>query len=68
MAISEAEVPGDPKTRLFVWQHRHNPPPIIRKSWNTFAMLAPLERIEDDPIYGHGLKRRERKQAATDNA
>lgn len=52
--------PGDPQTRLFVWQHRHNPLPIIRTSWNTFAMLAPLERIEDDPIYGNGLKRREK--------
>jgi ribonuclease HII len=46
--------PADPKTRLFVWQHRHNPPYIIRKSWNTFSMLAPLEHIEDDPIYSRG--------------
>lgn len=52
--------PGDPQTRYFVWQHRHNPPPIVRKSWNTFAMLAPLERIEDDPIYGRGLRRLEK--------
>jgi len=52
--------PGDPQTRYFVWQHRHNPPPIVRTSWNTFAMLAPLERIEDDPIYGRGLNRREK--------
>ncbi len=52
--------PADPQTRLFVWQHRHNPPPIVRTSWNTFAMLAPLERIEDDPIYGRGLRRLEK--------
>lgn len=43
--------PGDPATRRFVWQHRHNPPPIVRTSWNTFKVLAPLERLEDDPLY-----------------
>jgi len=43
--------PGDPATRLFVWQHRHNPLPIIRQSWNTFKVLSQLERIEDDPLY-----------------
>lgn len=43
--------PGDPKTRLFVWQHRHNPPPIIRTSWQTYKTLVSLETIEDDPLY-----------------
>lgn len=43
--------PADPKTRLFVWQHRHAPPPIIRTSWHTFKTLALLEDIESDPIY-----------------
>ncbi len=43
--------PGDPKTRLFVWKHRFNPPPIVRTSWNTYKTLAPLERIEDDYLY-----------------
>lgn len=44
--------PGDPKTRLFVWQHRHNPLPIIRTSWQTFKTLAVLDSIEEDPLYG----------------
>jgi ribonuclease HII len=44
--------PGDPKTRLFVWQHRNNPLPIIRTSWNTFKTLSILDSIEDDPLYG----------------
>ncbi len=43
--------PADPKTRLFVWQHRHNPPPIVRTSWQTYKMLSLLSRIEDDPLY-----------------
>jgi ribonuclease HII len=43
--------PGDPATRLYVWQHRHNPPPIIRKSWNTFKTLSLLESIEDDWLF-----------------
>lgn len=43
--------PGDPATRRFVWQYRHNPLPIIRQSWNTFKVLSSLERIEDDPLY-----------------
>ncbi len=43
--------PADPKTRLFVWEHRHNPLPIIRTSWNTFKTLSILDSIEDDPIY-----------------
>lgn len=50
--------PADPATRLFVWQHRHNPVPIIRTSWNTFKTLSLLERIEDDPIYGRILTKK----------
>jgi ribonuclease HII len=42
--------PGDPKTRLFVWQHRHNPVPIIRTSWNTFKTLVNLNSIDEDPL------------------
>lgn len=57
--------PADPKTRLFVWQNRYNPPPIIRKSWNTFKMIVQLERIEDDPIYERCLKNF-RRQAIAD--
>lgn len=48
--------PGDPKTRLFVWQHRLNPPPIVRTSWNTYKTLAPLARIEDDYFYSRSRK------------
>lgn len=43
--------PGDPKTRLFVWHHRHNPLPIIRTSWKTFKVLVNLPTIEDDPLH-----------------
>lgn len=43
--------PGDPQTRLYVWQHRHNPPPIVRTSWNTYKMLVNLESIDDDALY-----------------
>lgn len=43
--------PADPKTRLFVWKNRHNPPPIVRTSWNTFKMLVGLQNIEDDAVY-----------------
>lgn len=43
--------PGDSLTRLFVWQHRSNPLPIIRTSWNTFKVLSQLQNIEDDIIY-----------------
>lgn len=43
--------PADPKTRLFVWQHRHKPLPIMRTSWSTYKTLSALERIEDDIIY-----------------
>lgn len=42
--------PGDPQTRLFVWKHRADPPPIIRTSWQTYKHLAGLESIEDDTI------------------
>jgi ribonuclease HII len=40
--------PADPKTRLFVWKHRKNPPPIIRTSWNTFRHLSSLRSFEED--------------------
>ncbi len=40
--------PGDPKTRTYVFTHRHAPTPIIRQSWNTFKTLRQLESIEDD--------------------
>jgi ribonuclease HII len=42
--------PADPKTRFFVWQHRLNPLPIIRTSWNTFKTLVNLASITDDPV------------------
>lgn len=51
--------PGDPQTRLFVWQHRHNPPPIVRTSWNTYKTLALLDAIEDDPLYRRIRKKQE---------
>ena len=39
-------------TRRFVWQHRHNPPPIVRTSWHYFkVILSQLERFEHDPLY-----------------
>jgi len=41
--------PGDPRTRMFVWKHRHEPVPIIRTSWRTFKTLAALDSICDDP-------------------
>lgn len=43
--------PGDPRTRTYVFTHRHAPTPIIRQSWNTFKTLRELERIEDDYWY-----------------
>lgn len=43
--------PGDPKTRHFVWTHRHNPLPIIRTSWQTYKTLALLNNIHDDYPY-----------------
>jgi ribonuclease HII len=48
--------PGDPKTRLFVWQHRNNPLAIIRTSWKTFKTLSVLEKIEDDQLYSRTKK------------
>ncbi len=42
--------PGDPKTRLFVWKHRNNPPVIVRQSWKTFKQLSKLKNIEQDYI------------------
>lgn len=53
--------PGDPQTRLFVWQHRDNPPPIIRQSWSTFKTLSILASIEDDLIYGR-VKNKSKKK------
>ena len=47
--------PGDPTTRLFVWQHRKDPLPIIRQSWNTFKTLSALDNIEDDYWYARKL-------------
>ncbi len=49
--------PGDPRTRKFVWEHRHNPLPIIRTSWNTFKTLVALDNYEDDPLYQMRLKK-----------
>jgi ribonuclease HII len=43
--------PADPRTRKFVWIHRKNPLPIIRKSWNTYRVLSKLQKLEDDLIY-----------------
>jgi ribonuclease HII len=42
--------PGDPLTRKYVWETRNDPPPIVRRSWNTFKHLSSLERLEDDLI------------------
>lgn len=49
--------PGDPKTRLYVWRNRHDPTPIIRQSWRTFAALSRLECIEDDPLCRRSLSK-----------
>jgi len=49
--------PADPKTRLFVWQHRHDQLPIIRTSWSTYKTLSALERIEEDTIYSRVLNK-----------
>lgn len=43
--------PADPATRKFVWEHRHNPPPIIRTSWNTYKTLAQLNDLKKDLVY-----------------
>lgn len=50
--------PADPATRLFVWNHKDNPLPIIRKSWNTFKTLSVLENIEDDFIFSKSLQKK----------
>jgi ribonuclease HII len=47
--------PADPKTRLFVWQNRHNPLPIIRTSWNTFKTILKMIVFMDE------LKRKQKK-------
>lgn len=57
--------PGDPKTRLFVWNHRKNPLPIIRQSWNTYKTLSQIETIEDDWLY---KQRKDRKKAQVQSA
>ena len=44
--------PADPRTRRYVWEHRHSPPSIIRTTWRTYQHLCRLSRIEDDSIYG----------------
>jgi ribonuclease HII len=44
--------PGDPKTRHFIWKHRHDPLPIIRITWRTYKDISRLKRIEDDRICG----------------
>lgn len=53
--------PADPKTRLFVWQNRKNPLPIIRQSWNTFKVLSKLKKIEHDVIYSRVLNNKKLK-------
>ena len=61
--------PGDPKTRLFVWKHRNNPPIIVRKSWKTFKHLAQLENIEHDYIcyrYYQKIKHKEAMKVHAD--
>ncbi|MGE0207084.1 MAG: ribonuclease HII [Candidatus Babeliales bacterium] len=55
--------PADPKTRFFVWQHRQNPLPIIRKSWNTFKTLVKLTSITQDPLYK--IKKKKAKDQIT---
>jgi ribonuclease HII len=54
--------PADPKTRLFVWQHRHDQLPIIRTSWSTYKALSVLEHIEDDAIYYRSLHSNKKTQ------
>lgn len=53
--------PGDPQTRFFVWQHRHNPLPIIRTSWNTYKTLLALDNIDDDWLYARKNKTKENR-------
>ncbi|MGE0009817.1 MAG: ribonuclease HII [Candidatus Babeliales bacterium] len=52
--------PGDPKTRLYVWKHRHKPTPIIRTSWNTFKTLSIIDSIEQDWLF---IARNNKKQS-----
>lgn len=40
--------PGDPATRRFVWTHRKNPPPIVRRSWKTYKDLSCIEDLGQD--------------------
>lgn len=48
--------PGDPRTRLFVWQNRKSPPVCVRQSWNTFKTLSICKKPEDDWILKRYLK------------
>jgi ribonuclease HII len=54
--------PGDPATRLFVWKNRHSPPPIVRKSWETFLVLSGLNDIADDPSRARNTARLSQKK------
>jgi ribonuclease HII len=49
--------PADPKTRLFVWEHRSSPPPIIRTTWQTYKHLSSLDNIKDDFLYSRVKKK-----------
>lgn len=49
--------PADPRTRLFVWKNRKNPPVIIRKTWLTYKVLSKLEDPSRDPIIAKALKK-----------
>jgi ribonuclease HII len=42
--------PADPLTRKFVWDHRKNPPPIIRKSWQTYKTLSVLSKFPKETL------------------
>jgi len=50
--------PADPRTRKFVWIHRKDPLPIIRKSWNTYRVLSKLQNLEDDLIYSRNKNKK----------
>jgi ribonuclease HII len=54
--------PGDPKTRFFVWTHRNNPPPIVRRSWNTYRYLSTLDDYNQD--FMHEIRRGRAKNKA----
>lgn len=45
--------PGDRKTRRFIWDRRHNPPPIVRTSWKTFQIVMEMKEFREDA----GVKR-----------